>query len=135
MIDDLVIGPYVLPNQLNHENFLTFLQEVLPLLLEDVPLTTRQVMWFQLDGAPAQFARTVRQFLNTNYTHWIGRRGTVSWPPRSPDLTPLNFYLWGYTKQKVYSVVIKTRDQLLERITIAADKIRQNHVKIQRTSK
>lgn len=30
--------------------------------------------------------------------HWIGRRGTVEWPPRSPDLTPLDLWLWGHLK-------------------------------------
>lgn len=85
MIDDLVIGPYVLPNQLNQDTFLEFLLEILPVLLEDVPLATRQVMWFQLDGAPAHFALSVRQFLNTHYPQWIGRGGSIAWPPRSPD--------------------------------------------------
>jgi len=48
MIDDLVIGSYVLPNRLNQETFLDFLQEKLPVLrvLEYVPLATRQIMWF-----------------------------------------------------------------------------------------
>jgi len=78
MIDDLVIGPHVLPNRLNQESFLDFLQEILPVLLEDMPLATRQVMWFQLDGAPAHFARSVRQFLNAHYPQWIGRGGTVA---------------------------------------------------------
>lgn len=36
-------------------------------------------------------------------------------------------------KQRVYLVVIETRDRLLERITILADEIRQNRVEIQRT--
>jgi len=26
---------------------------------------------------------------------WIGRGGTIAWPPRSPDLTPLGFSVWG----------------------------------------
>ena len=26
----------------------------------------------------------------------------MKWPPRSPDLTPLDFYFWGYVKGKVY---------------------------------
>jgi len=82
MIDDLVIGPYVLPNRLNQDTFLEFL----PVLLEDLPLATRQVMWFQLDGAPAHFGRSVRTFLNTHYPQWIGRGGRIAWPPRSPDL-------------------------------------------------
>ncbi|OXU32204.1 hypothetical protein TSAR_007998 [Trichomalopsis sarcophagae] len=34
---------------------------------------------------------------------WIGRGGPIAWPPRLPDLTPLDFYLWGYLKDTVYS--------------------------------
>ena len=26
----------------------------------------------------------------------------MTWPPHSPDLTPLDFYLWGYLKSVVY---------------------------------
>jgi len=37
-------------------------------------------------------------------------------------------------KQKVYIVVIESREQLLDRIDIAAEKIRQNHGEIQRTT-
>ncbi|KAL4126744.1 hypothetical protein QTP88_010953 [Uroleucon formosanum] len=63
-----------------------------------------------------------------------GLGGTIAWPPRSPDLTPLNFYFWGYMKQKVYAVVIESREPLLERIEITAEEIRQNHAEIQRTT-
>lgn len=27
----------------------------------------------------------------------------INWPPRSPDLTPMDFFLWGYLKSKVYT--------------------------------
>ena len=27
----------------------------------------------------------------------------MEWPPRSPDLTPCDFFLWGYLKAKVYT--------------------------------
>jgi hypothetical protein len=37
---------------------------------------------------------------------WIGRRGLIAWPPRSPDLTPLDLFLWGYGKNIVYQVKI-----------------------------
>ena len=33
----------------------------------------------------------------------ISRFGNVPWPPRSPDLTAPNLFLWGYLKSKVYS--------------------------------
>jgi hypothetical protein len=40
------------------------------------------------------FGRVVRDHLNERFhERWIGRGGPVSWPPRSPDLTPLEFYL------------------------------------------
>ena len=43
---------------------------------------------------------------------WIGRRGPIEWAPRSPDLTPLDFFLWGYLKQKVYKTPIKDLAEL-----------------------
>ena len=33
----------------------------------------------------------------------ISRRPDVVWPPRSYDLTPLDYYLWGATKDKCYA--------------------------------
>ena len=33
----------------------------------------------------------------------ISRFGDVPWPPRSPDLTAPDFFLWGYLRSKVYS--------------------------------
>lgn len=33
--------------------------------------------------------------------HWIGRYSVNHWPARSPDLRPLDFFLWGYLKIKV----------------------------------
>ena len=34
---------------------------------------------------------------------WIGRRGPVEYPPSSPDLTPMDFFLWEFLKDKIYS--------------------------------
>jgi hypothetical protein len=35
---------------------------------------------------------------------WDGRDGPMPWPPRSPDITPLDFFLWGYVKSNVFPV-------------------------------
>ena len=32
----------------------------------------------------------------------ISLRDDLQWPPRSPDLTPCDFFLWGYLKSLVY---------------------------------
>lgn len=37
-------------------------------------------------------------FLNEKYETWIGKYGTIRWPPNSPDLTPPDTFLWGYLK-------------------------------------
>jgi len=42
-------------------------------------------------------------FLDATFPNrWIGRDGPTPWPPRSPDITPLDFFLWGYVKDKVF---------------------------------
>ena len=33
----------------------------------------------------------------------ISRFGDVPWPPRSPDLSSCDFFLWGYLKGRVYT--------------------------------
>jgi len=50
---------------------------------------------------------------------WIGRDGPTPWPPRSPDITPLNFFLWGYVKDKVFSTPVPDIANLKARITDA----------------
>jgi hypothetical protein len=94
IIGDDLIGPFRLPHRLSDPTYLNFLNNDLPLLLEDVPLLTRRRMWFQHDGAPAHFTLAVRRWLHEHYPgRWIGRRnGTpVHWPSRSPDLSPMDF--------------------------------------------
>jgi hypothetical protein len=56
------------------------------------------------DVGPAHFNRDVKQFSDSHYPgRWIRRNGLVLWLPRSPDLTPADFYLWGHLKAIVYS--------------------------------
>ena len=78
---------------------------------------------FQQDGAPPHWSLNVREFLNTNLPNrWIGRAGQddnvfCKWPPRSPDLTVCDFFLWGYVKDKVYVPPLpQTMDEVQERI-------------------
>ncbi len=56
------------------------------------------------DGAPAQYAQAVRHYLDKTFPdRWIGRRGWIDWPVRSPDLTPTDFFLWGVISDRVYA--------------------------------
>ena len=71
-------------------------------MLENVgiPQIKSENVYFQQDRAPPYWSFIVRDFLNDQFPErWIGRGGPISWPPRSPDLTPLDFFFWGYVKQ------------------------------------
>ncbi|GFX73509.1 transposable element Tc3 transposase [Trichonephila clavipes] len=41
----------------------------------------------------------------------------VNWPPRSCDLTPLDYFLWGYVKSLVYADKPQTLDHLEDNIS------------------
>jgi len=50
---------------------------------------------------------------------WIGKDGPTPWPPRSPDITLLDLFLWGYVKDKVLSTPVPDITNLKARITDA----------------
>jgi len=111
------------------QNYLHFLQNELPKQLEDVPLATRIAMYFQHDGAPSHYTRHVMQHPNDTFPNrWIGRGNTINWPPRSPDLIPLDFCLWGLMKSEVYRIKVDTWEELFVYIldVIACIKERQD---------
>jgi hypothetical protein len=92
------------------------LQNELLLLLEEVPVAKRMRMFFQHDGDPAHYSRLVTHNLNRTFPERsIGRGGQVPWSPRSPDLTLLDFCLWGWMKSEVYEEKVNTRDELVAR--------------------
>ena len=67
-----------MPNRLTGANYRDFLENNLPVLLEEVPLAVRAKIWFQHDGAPAHFSLAARQQLTTTLgDRWIGHHGPV----------------------------------------------------------
>ena len=53
----------------------------------------------------------------------ISKRGDVIWPPRSPDLAILDFFLWGYLKHKIWSVQRNLQPSNIEQLK---ESIRRN---------
>jgi len=77
---------------------------------------------FVQDGAPPHFSCFVTDVLNESFPDaWIGRGGPIPWPPRSPVLSPLDFFLWGYIKNIVYAENIRNIQHLQDRITSAIE--------------
>ncbi|GFT26157.1 uncharacterized protein TNCV_1543741 [Trichonephila clavipes] len=76
-----------------------------------------QELWFQQDGATCHTAcATIDLLKDTFGDRLISRFGPVNWPPRSCDLTPLHYFLWGYVKALVYAGKPQTLDHLEDNI-------------------
>jgi transposase len=99
-------------------------QEILERML---PETGRMVpnFVFQQDGAPAHTARTTLAYLRQR-CQFIE---PSMWPPCSPDLNPLDYYLWSALMHKVYKGAhITNVDELRARITAAWEDIKQEEI-------
>lgn len=124
IVGDRVIGPYFIEGNLNSEKYLTLLEDHLDDMLHNVPEIVREQMWWMQDGAGAHTALTVRAALNRRFPErWIGLHGPVNWPARSPDLTPLDFFLWGALHDKVFVDAPTTEDDMRRRIVAAFPQI------------
>lgn len=120
ILNDQIIGPFFIEGNLNSRSYCQFLRENLHELLENVPLQKRRGIYFQQDGCPAHTARITRACLNEIFLRkWISKFGPRHWPARSPDLTVLDFYLWGRIKDLVYATRPTTAEDMKIRITEA----------------
>ncbi|GFU00697.1 transposable element Tc3 transposase [Trichonephila clavipes] len=89
-----IIGPYLFKNDEGHNE-----------------------LWFQQDGATCHTARAIIDLLKDTFgDRLISRFGPVNWPPRSCDLTPLHYFLWGYVKSLVYADKPQMLDHLEDNI-------------------
>ena len=78
----------------------------------------------------ADFDRNVRNHLNVTYPNrWFGRGGPVPWPAWSPDLTPLDYFLWVRMKSMVYGTPVTSEEDLIARDHGATESLtRQPHI-------
>jgi len=119
-----IIGPFFIEGNINSQNYCNLLRNQVIPAIEDIVGDAFHNVWFQQDGAPAHFSLEARNILNNVFTdRWIGRRGTIEWPPRSPDLNPLDFFYWGYLKTKVYETRFENLEELREKIVNVSNSI------------
>ncbi|GFX41555.1 transposable element tc3 transposase [Trichonephila clavipes] len=83
---------------------------------------------FMQDGAPPHITRCVTEVLKHHFTEErvISRQFRHLWPPRSPDLSPCDFWLWGHLKQLVSCDQPKTLPYLKDSISRHVLNISQN---------
>ena len=104
------------------ENYLSMLQtHVIPSLKRHRQFSKAILMQ---GGAPSHTSKMVKEFLLQQFSSkLIGKGFDCQWPPRSPDLTPCDFFFWGYLKRKVYRHHITDLEHLKEIITDEISKI------------
>ncbi|GFX17113.1 uncharacterized protein TNCV_4266391 [Trichonephila clavipes] len=84
-----------------------------------------QELRFQQDGATCHTARATIDLLKDTFgDRLISRFGSLNWPPRSCDLTPLDYFLWVYAdkpqtldhlEDNIRRVIADIRPQMLEK--------------------
>jgi hypothetical protein len=76
---------------------------------------------FHQDGTPLHYLGEVREYLNTRFPgRWIEGAEPIAWPLRSPVFTPLDFFLVGFIKDRVFVPSLPTNIVELRTGIIAA---------------
>jgi hypothetical protein len=116
MSSDGLVGPYFFKDTVTGSSYKHMLVHYA------WPQLKHKKFYFQHDGAPSHYVVTVREWLDEKFPdRWIGRRGPFDWPARSPDLTPCDFFLWGYLKDTVFQTPPTTTVELRARIAEACE--------------
>lgn len=125
-----VIGPYFFENAagnavtVNGESYREMITNFLWHELDGIDLEN---VWFQQDGATCHTANDTMVLLRDKFPgRIISRNGDVNWPPRSCDLTPPDFFLWSYLKDRVYANDPQTIPQLKDNIRRVTGEIGPN---------
>ncbi|GFW00135.1 DUF4817 domain-containing protein [Trichonephila clavipes] len=115
-----IIGPYFFKNDEGHNvtvNGDRYRAMITNFFIPELNNHDVQKLWFQQDGATCHTARATIDLLKDTFgDRLISRFGPVNWPPRSCDLTPLDYFLWGYVKSLVYADKPQTLDHLEDNI-------------------
>ncbi|GFV35601.1 uncharacterized protein TNCV_3473721 [Trichonephila clavipes] len=111
-----IIGPYFFKNDEGHNvtvNDDRYRAMITNFFIPELNNPDVQELGFQQDGATCHTARATIDLLKDTFgDRLISRFGPVNWPPRSCDLTPLDYFLWGYVKSLVYADKPQTLDHL-----------------------
>lgn len=117
-----VIGPYFFEDvsgravTVRAHNYCEMIREFLVPALQEYRGNTSRV-WFQQDGATCHTANVSIELLKSVFPEkLISKKGDIEWPPRSPDLSPCDYFLWGYLKSVVYDNNPNNLEQLKRNI-------------------
>jgi len=88
-------GSYFFQNEagviitVNGERYRSMISNFLWPNMDDIDIDN---MWFQQDGATCHIPHAMMDILHERFKDMVISHGDVNWPPRSCDLTPLDFF-------------------------------------------
>ncbi len=83
--------------------------------------------YFQQDGALPLRKKEVQDWLKSKFgDHFLD---LATWPPRSPDLNPCEFFLRGTLKGKVYNHKPKDVEELKQKIEREVKEFKKSNLK------
>lgn len=121
LCSQFIIGPFFIEESIDGERYGDLLEDrIIPELEQEGATETYH---FQQDGAPPHSTRANLTILRRAFGDRVIARNFpetfqsgMAWPPYSPDLSPLDFFLWGYVKDKVYREAPKTIPELRRKV-------------------
>lgn len=117
-----IVGPIFYEGTVNSIVYQDIITQFISLLEND-----ERYCWLQQDGATCHTSNDTMHFLREFFGDRIISKSL--WPPRSPDLSSPDFFLWGYLKGKVYKNRPHTLDDLKVNITTEINNISVNVLK------
>ena len=108
-----VMPPYIFPKGLkvNTEEYLKVLEmHVLPWIRKVA--AGRPYVW-QQDSAPCHTSRKAQAWLSDKFYDFVP---PDVWPPNSPDLNPMDFFVWGAIERCTNKSPCNTKEELIKRI-------------------
>ena len=117
-----IIGPFFFENEngitvtVNSERYIVILERFWE-ELEAKCGTRRTRQYLQQDGATPHTANITIKWLKDHFkSRIISKKCAIEWPPLSPDLSPPDYFLWGFLKDRVYASKPRNIVQLKEKI-------------------
>lgn len=130
MTGNRIIGPFFFESTITSESYNHFLKN------DFIPQARRMKLlrdhYFQQDGAPPHSTRENLSLLESHFGDRVIARNFpmffnkgLEWAPYSPDLSPLDFFLWGFVKDSVYKdnpkSLIELKNKIIEIISSIPD--------------
>ena len=100
-----VLGPHFVERNLDTREYLRIIRYNVIQRDFRTQNINRHDMWWQQVGASCHTSHATMRYLRGQFPGRVmSKRGDWPWPPRSPDLTVCDFFLWGYLKHKIWDV-------------------------------